>query len=669
MRTAFRPDIQGLRAIAVGSVLLFHIWPSTVTGGYVGVDVFFVISGYLIVGILAREYEESGRIDLVGFWSRRIRRLLPAATATLVLAGMAGVALLPATRWRDLSHEIAGSALYIQNVLLQFKANDYSAQFDEAGPLVHFWSLSIEEQFYIALPLLVICAARAWRGIDGGRLFQIILGLIVAVSLARSVTLIWTGSAGDYYDSLSRYWQLALGGLLVWVVPVVRLTRAAATGLALLGLAAILSAAALFDGDTAFPGYAALLPVLGSAALIVSGTASPDAIPTRVLSLRPMVWVGDLSYGIYLLHWPLIFFLGEFMDRQPDLIIGIALILASIALAWVLKTVIEDPFRHPRDGNRSKLGDLPFGGATIAMSIVLAGTIGVFLEQRSPRVQFVADAHPGAMWFEGAVPVGDARLVPDPVFAKDDYHWLHDRSCHLSQFEGELGSCELGDAAGDFVVVVAGDSHAVQWLPALEVIGQQRGWRIKTYTMASCPVMDVAMPPRRNPEQCAAWNEALIAELRATMPDLLIVARVGLNHAVGGADLAENAEIMARGTVRTWEKLRDSGIRFVAMRSTPTMRFNVPECVLEARQNEGSTGECARARDDVLIGIDPYERASEINPQVRVIDLTDWICSVERCEPVVGNVLVYRDQNHLTATYSKTLAIPLERALLEVLEN
>jgi len=344
----FRPEIQGLRAIAVCFVAVFHVWPHLVPGGYVGVDVFFVISGYLITGVLLREGERTGKIDLLAFYVRRARRLLPAAMLVLLLVGLLTPFWLPSALWRDGTNELAYSAFQLENWRLAAKAIDYLAATNAPSPVQHYWSLSVEEQFYVVWPGLIICAFWASRALrlSSRTLLRILFGAIVAGSLAASVWLTFTDPAPAYFVTYTRIWELGLGGLVALGVPA--LEEGARRFLGFAGVAAILAAAFLFSTKTPFPGYAALLPTVGTVLVIVSGQSTSQLSAFALLKMRPFQFLGDISYSLYLWHWPIVVFFTQKTGEAISFWGGLAVLAASVGLAAISKVYVEDRFRFPQ---------------------------------------------------------------------------------------------------------------------------------------------------------------------------------------------------------------------------------------------------------------------------------------------------------------------------------
>lgn len=356
--SGFRPDIQGLRAIAVGLVLLYHAGLTWLPGGYVGVDVFFVISGFLITGMLVRQSLQKGRIDLADFYARRIRRILPAATAVLIFIAIVTLVLLPRTRWESIGTEIVGSALYLVNWVFA-DGTDYLDAGSAASPLQHFWTLAVEEQFYIVWPALLI--GMLWLANRGAkrqsdpdaqsarirRFLQIVVGLVMVPSFIWSIYYTQTHPAPAYFVTTTRLWELAIGAAIaIFLVYLEKIPHRVGYILQGGGLVAILAAGIFFTDATAFPGYAALLPTLGAAGVIIGGMSGRATQGFAVvLNVRPMRWVGDLSYSLYLWHWPLIIFATYIFDGKLPVWIGLLVVVLAIIPSWLSYRYIEQPFR------------------------------------------------------------------------------------------------------------------------------------------------------------------------------------------------------------------------------------------------------------------------------------------------------------------------------------
>ena len=651
---AFRSDIQGLRAVAVLPVLVFHIWPQAMPGGYVGVDVFFVVSGFLITGLLLGELERENTIRIARFYARRVRRLLPAST--LVLVAVAGLTLtLPPSQWRGVAAEIVASALYFENWWLAAQAVDYLGAESAPSPLQHFWSLSIEEQFYFVWPLMMVgtgalCLRRGWRLRPA---LGAALGTVFVVSLALSVHETIHTPQAAYFVSHTRFWELALGGLLA-----VAGTRASIAGetakiLAVtLGLAAIAIAAIFYSGATAFPGYTALLPTLGTALVIMGGGAAARFAPHRLIESRPAVWIGDLSYSIYLWHWPLIVFYRTWTGYVPGLWDGLALAAVSILLAALSKRLVEDRFRD-RAGSPAIARSLAGGLASILLCLAAAGVVFAVIAAQRPG-ELTAATHPGAAALTDAVPVpAGIPAAPPLAFVLDDLAAAYGNGCHLDLDEDAPRPCRYGAADGRFHLMLIGDSHAASWLPALESLAEARRWRMTAHTKSACPMVlgKLAKDP-----SCPRWGENMLEEVAREKPDLVLLVMSADNMIAGAGTREARFPQLVAALRRTAAALHDKGTTVAVLRDTPRFPFDPPECL--ARDPD-----CQVLEIEAFPLPDPMSAAFCNDFGVPVIDMTHGFCADGVCPMVIGNVTVWRDYHHFTATYARTLAPALGREL------
>lgn len=667
---AYRPDIQGLRAVAVGLVMLFHIWPGLVPGGYVGVDVFFVISGFLITGLLVREIKRTGRLSISSFYARRIRRLLPAATFVLIAIGILSLFFLPKMRLQDTAAELAASALYVENVLLYLKAVDYLAQDAPPSPVQHYWSLSIEEQYYIVWPLLLAAGVALFRSSRYVQKVMIGIGVTVFVaSLTHSFLATRSSPAGAYFSTLARMWEFALGGLAAFLPewrpitisqgkPILRRVGMALTWF---GVAGIVTSALVYSRATPFPGLAAMLPTLATMGLIIGGSAL-FSYSSTLLGLRPLQYLGDISYSLYLWHWPLVVFYGLSVDRNLNAIDGSIIIALSIGLAHATKVFVEDPIRYRTAG--TLLAALRVGGAFTAICLSLAAAQYFYIWDRKREViadQSTDRSHPGALALIGNTSPGwelGFAFRPDLLHVRKDIPALYGDGCHVPSTSAVPFPCEYGDLNGKKVVALVGDSHAAQWLPALQRLAAERHWKIVTQTKSSCPLIDVAVGAAGTASTtCREWNSRVIEDLVALRPDLVVTSQV-YNYVATDAKSPQNSrDLLAEGLRRSWGRLTAKGTPVVAIRTTPHL-FDVPDCL---SKNGANPAKCGLSRDKAILALDPIVAAAVGAKDVVLADMNDAICTAERCEPIVGNVLVYRDAHHLTATYSTSLAPVLER--------
>ena len=670
-QSGFRPEIQGLRAVAVVLVLIFHLWPAVLSGGYVGVDVFFVISGFLITGLLLRQAETRGTISIIDFYAKRIKRLLPAAT--IVLLGIAiCISLLPIVRWADTANEIAASALYVENWWLAGKAVDYLAADNAPSPLQHFWSLSVEEQYYIIWPLIFAAATRLGFGLKWSprRFFGALIAVIGLSSLAYSVFLTPRDPGVAYFATTTRAWELALGGALATFSAWEKLPDLIRRGLGLLGLLMVLAAATFYSESTPFPGYQALLPTLGAAFLIISGGAVGTGSVYPLLRSRPFQYVGDLSYSLYLWHWPVVIFYREISGRDLGLVDGVVVAAVSLALAHQTKVVIEDRFRAPACFSGGKWMPFAFAAGCI-VSVLLCW--GIITYQVSRHAEVASDqsaeaalAYPGAMALSDglAVPPVDS-YIPSLLRAVDDKGDPYKDGCIAGLLDTEVRECKYGAAEGDLSIVLVGDSHAVHWVPTIQVIADNAGAKFTAITKSACAVAELPgeKPSLEQYRTCLEWSQDVITSLLASDADVVIFAHSRNSLSKIRPDRDESAAVIARGIANVWEQLEKQGKVVFAIADTPSFPSEIPGCLASS----GATIEqCARDRRRALPQVDPLVEATKLHPSTRLVDMTDSICGPERCDPVVGNIIAWRDAHHMTATFARTLAPALSRQLSPV---
>ncbi|MFD3684297.1 acyltransferase family protein [Nocardiopsis sp. NPDC058631] len=654
----FRPEVQGLRAVAVLLVLVYHLNPALLPGGYVGVDVFFVISGFLITSLLYREATAHGHVSIGGFYVRRVRRLLPAATVVLLGTGIVSFFVLPVTRLTDTAWQLAASAFYVENLYLARQAVDYLAADTPPSPVQHFWSLSVEEQFYLVWPLLFAVWAltrRRWR--TTARALALVLGALLVLSFACSVVLTSQEAASAYFLPTTRAWELAVGGLLAVGLAHGRLPERVRLPLGWLGLAAIVASALAYDDATPFPGWAAALPVLGSAAVIAAEQGSGRLSASALLGTALARWVGDVSYSLYLWHWPLIVFALVLTGRDSLGPLDIAVVAGvSVLLAWATKVWVEDPVR---DRGLVQNGRSALAVATAGMvSVAAVGGAAYMQVDRSGSVTFDPTVHTGpAAIGQSAAPEG-RWTYPSPVNAEDDLPLLYDDDCQASKEDTDPGGaqCVYGPEDAGTTVAIVGDSHSAQWFPALHAMAEERDWRLFLYTKSSCAFTDTmtADAEGRDYEECQAWNRGVAEEFAELSPDLVFTSS-STTSKPAGADSAEKGKAaIAEGMGRLWEDVAEVSGPIVAIRDTPRHQRDVVECV---SANTDDPGRCEVTEGEAFSTSDPQEEAvRSLGDEAHLIDLSDRFCVDGACPAVIGNVMVYRDAGHITQTYIRLLA-------------
>ncbi|GAA3760316.1 peptidoglycan/LPS O-acetylase OafA/YrhL [Spinactinospora alkalitolerans] len=656
--SGYRPEIQGLRAVAVLLVAAYHIWLGRVSGG---VDVFLLLTGFLITGSLVRAVERRGRVGFTAFWARLLGRLTPPAALVLLGTLVATALWLPQSRWRDVIAETVATALYHENWYLAANAVDYLARDSDLSPLQHFWSLSIQWQFYLLWPVLIALAALVARRRGWGLRPVVLaaLGAVAGVSFAYSVRITGTDQAWAYFDTGARLWEPALGGALAIVLPHLRLPRAPRVAMGWLGLAALVSCGILLQVSTMFPGWIALWPTGAAVLVVVAGTTGSRFGADRLLTWRPLHYIGDISYALYLWHWPvLVVYLGV-ADRQVASPLGGCCVLAvSLALAAATKWLVEGGVQRFVRTRSAPLWSVAVAVVCLLPVFTAAGGWSVHLDrQELHRRELASDPgnYPGAavLAADFAGPVPDVPVLPAPADADGDQGENKEPGgCH-DMFEATTADpCVDGPADAERTVALIGHSHIAHWYPAMREAAERNGWRLITMTKDACHFTTGPWHRGRDDyPECEAWNADVMAGLAEDPPDVVVT------HATRSS--IGNGEQVLEGYEERWAELAALGSRVVALRDTPRMGFDAPECVA---RNGADSPECETEFTLSLAQEPPYERLSAAS-EATFIDLDDYVCPDGRCRSVIGNVLVYYDESHMTGTFSRTLAPALETEL------
>ncbi|MEW1980671.1 acyltransferase family protein [Citricoccus sp. NPDC079358] len=712
--TRFRSDIQGLRALAVLLVLVYHAGLPFAPGGFVGVDIFFVISGFLITSGLLARIREHGRLDLVVFYSRRVRRILPAALVALIGTVLLTLTILPRSRWDEIATEATGSVLFVVNWVLGQGSTDYLRQDEAASPLQHYWSIAVEEQFYLLWPLVLILVlvvarwhhARQERPDAGGSRHraesslavvqrQWIVGAAVILfmgSLVHSLHLTAVNPGMAYFATTTRIHELGVGVLLALFAPrLAHLPRRWALGLGWAGLAAMIGAGLFFSGATSFPGAAALVPTLGAAAVIVSGLNARERSGVgSLLSLLPMTVVGDLSYSLYLWHWPLIVmatFLFEGLPWYVGLVTaGLAFLPAWASYRWVEKpfqrwTVVRPPWKAIQFGLAASLAVI-VGTASLdlATSRTVEGPDGWQPPTYAEALDEAASEQPGqpappeggAEGTEGAQGIeagpallGGELLQADPAAALGhtpveallpgadavdlDLPEAYAQDCVQRDRESDPLACTYGPDDAEFRVALTGDSHAAHWQAAVNRLAAENGWQVSTYLKSSCPLTGGQVLLDGDVfSECAQWNAGVMEELGAEDYDLVLTSSFLY-------EAPEDETSVPEGQAAAWNALEESGIPVGVIIDPPIPGYNIPECI--ETHPDTYVEECGFAEADAdPSGSDQQRAALERAASAVPVNLVEGICPDGTCPAVIGTVVVWRDQNHLTSTYAESMA-------------
>jgi peptidoglycan/LPS O-acetylase OafA/YrhL len=671
-RDRFRGDIEGLRAVAVTSVVAFHAGVGFLSGGFVGVDVFFVLSGFLITGLLVDELARTGRISLTHFYARRVRRLLPLAALVLASTAAATQVLVPAIDRAGVAVDLAAAALGVANWRFALEATQYMADTDKS-PVLHFWSLGVEEQFYVVWPLLLVAligmsgvARRSWS--VAFRRMVWVLGGVFVVSLLLSVQQTSSGAAGAYYGLHTRAWELAAGGGLALLRPVLgELTRRAATGAAWLGAALVVGSMLLMDEATPFPGIAAAVPVLGTVLLLVGGVKAGDRGVSALLSHPWPRFVGRVSYAWYLWHWPcLTLAAARWPEDAADgsattaaharPAVVVAALVVSFLLAVASHYLVEQPMRAAPFLAASRRRSAQWGGVFVATSLVAACGLAVSTK--------LAGEQPVAAVVDASTDVKGPR-TPSEARASRPKDSTPCYTGYATTDVPEPQDCRIGPAdGGTRTIALLGDSHAQQWLPALARAAKEKGWTVYHFAKPSCTMTDVPIfhvQAKGRYTACEQWRANVmdrVAQIDGL--DAIVIGRwkdykdIALQADGSRATPETISDLWAAGSSRTYPRLAEAAPRVVVMADTPRPPHDVPSCLSRTDEPAGCAFDrtATTHQDGALLAA---ERAAA--PKAfRTIDLTPVICPQQSC-PVVSpaGLIMYRDSNHLTDGYSESL--------------
>ena len=670
---SFRADIQALRAVAVVAVVLYHLWPERVPGGFVGVDIFFVISGFLITQHLVGEIRRTGSISLTQFWARRIRRLLPAAFLVLVVSLLFLFLLMPNVIWQESLKEIGASAAYVENWLLGIHAVDYLAADNSASLVQHYWSLSVEEQFYIVWPLLLLVALKA------GRLFKrttplptvrCALAFVALASFAVSITLTNSKPPLAFFATQTRAWEFAVGGLIALAPSLVLGTREATlrAGASWAGLAVILYSCLFITGNKPFPGSIALIPVIGAGLVVASGMSSVRWSSSRVAALKPVQWLGDYSYSIYLWHWPLIIVAPWLLHGPTNWASKLVILVGSLVLAYLTKRFVEDPVRTGKRWNVRRWPNYAFAAA--GMAVILGVSFGSYLEINK-RIDALAVGALAKVVNE--VPCYGAEAIVasnecaspfappaglDAAFAAADIY-AGSEACQQEVDVATLHLCTFGEPKNPTrTIAVVGNSHAAHLIPALELYGKKLGWKIILAAKTDCMgLITTPVGTQKASDTCLTWSAELHRSLLA-MPKLDAV--IFASHAASETYLAglratpRDLATAQDRVLATWTTFVTHGIPVIVIEDVPGMRPNAdPECIAKTSV---SYDPCAVDRPTVVVSNLMSTLAARNQKLVTYLPVSQYFCDAKTCHGIIGGVVVYSDSHHLTATYSRSLA-------------
>ncbi len=650
----FRPEIEGLRAVAALLVAIYHIWLGKVSGG---VDVFFVVSGFLITTSLLSKVRKNGTVHFFDFIFGLLKRLMPSAFFVLLTVVILSFFFMPEVRWVQTIKEVFASALYYENWQLALSSADYLDASNEKSPVQHFWAMSIQGQFYV-IWFVVITAAlwiSKWLKRDIRLPLFVMLVMIFILSLGYSVYLTAVNQPWAYFDTRTRAFEFALGGLLCLTLTKLKLNSLVAGVLGWFGLFMLLFCGLLLNVSSMFPGYIALWPTLAAVFILVSGENSSKFGVERFLGLPFMVKLGSISYGFYLWHWVILTFYYIWQDsKDVPLIDGLLIILISAVLSWLLTYIIEKPVRT-----------LPFNNASWKLAGVLLLIMApVLLFNSAWKYYAVSQAegadkligsrdYPGAQVYDLSH-VEEKDYLPRDASIKSDKAAPYADGCQVAGDDPEVKICTYGsDNNYDYTVALVGGSHSTHWHPALAQIAAEENIRLLNITKSGCRLST----DRKGLPSCDTWNENVIEKIAAEQPDLVFTT----------AEISYfNVTDVPQGYIEQFEALADEGIEVFGVRDTPYFKIDVPTCIQKYGRN---SIKCTVEKDRVVPEKTDWSKLADPPANVHYFDYTDKICPEERCRPVIGNVVGYFDKGHMTKSFNETLAPYIKKDLMPLLEE
>jgi len=608
-------QIQGLRALAALLVTLFHAkW---VNGGFIGVDIFYVISGFLITGLLLREIERTGTINFKEFYARRFKRLLPTSFFVLLVTAVASWLLIPATMRSSLGRDIIAASLYVSNYLFAWWQADYQNLDATPSPVIHYWSLAVEEQFYLIWPLLILFFFIAATKFNRKILLTFLVAAVTALSFIFSIYQTETSPIWAFYSLPTRAWELGLGALLV-LLPPIKTKKL----VGLLGFIFIIVSAFIFGETTAFPGVNAVLPVLGTVMLISTINSWPPFL-NDVANSRMFQWLGEISYPLYLWHWPLLVLPSTYFARPLAIYERILAIIATIILADLTHRFIEEPFRK----HKTEPTLVFKRSGVITLVSVLIGSAIIFSSSDKIDVSGI----------NGAVSLAQIKARP----------LVYDDGCHANYAQTKSDKCEYADTKSDKTMVLYGDSHAAQWFPALVEIASRSGYRLISLTKSACPSVDTVRLDQGGfkMSRCKQWRINTIKRIQEINPDVLIMS--SFQYFAQPPRFTDREQWWNDGQRKLLTEVKNISPHLIYITDTPHPLRDIPACLANYSISKCNTTQ--RSEDLSISGFN-------------VINPNSWLCS-RVCPAVKDGVVAYRDASHISVDIAIALIPRLTQAL------
>jgi peptidoglycan/LPS O-acetylase OafA/YrhL len=668
---AFRPDIEGLRAIAVLLVLGDHAGIAVLSGGYIGVDVFFVLSGFLITGLLVKEIEQTGSVSLLGFYARRARRLFPAGMLVLVVTVISSYQFLGASRADRVAEDARWAALFASNVRFIRTGTDYLGSQLPPSPLQHYWSLAVEEQFYLVWPALILLLSAPLKRIPVRIKLGGVLLVIIVASFLWSMHQTRVDGTTAYFSPFTRAFELGAGALLAVCLPWVdRVPRRMAPVATWIGLAGILITAHAFTGDTHFPGYVVALPVMATVLVVLGGTRQPGTTVERILALPPIQAIGKLSYSLYLWHWPVLIIGAGWAGRDLSVVENLILCVLALGLSALTFVLVENPVRNATVLKRSRpLTSVAIGACLIMLAFGVAEWKHEASRPNEDRIA-VAAALPSNYATAEDVATAVAEGVSVQRWPEQPARIANpakSKRCNVTRKDTTSAVCVHGDPNGAHTLVVYGDSHGDMWMPALDLIGKQAGWQIIQLTKPACQAPDFPRYSdvlKREYSECSKFRSFALHQIASLQPDLvLITSEFKLTElSVDGKPTTEGLEdAWSKGLASVIDQIAPNAGKIIVIGDMAYPEQPGIDCLTA---HEDNVPACNTSREKALYA-DHNGRERQVAEQhgAAYLDVIPWFCTDTVCPAVVAGLTTHRDAYHVSENYAVWLAGVLGEAI------
>ncbi|HEY9279825.1 MAG TPA: acyltransferase family protein [Eoetvoesiella sp.] len=658
----YRPEIQGVRAVGAFLIAVCHIWFVKVSGG---VDVFFVVSGFLMSGVLLRQYNQTDSINVFGFWARIIRRITPSAYLIILLTLFGAMVWLPRPLWHGFIVEAVYTALHAENLHLMAASVDYLARDVPPSPVQQFWALSIQMQFYIVWPFVFLLAGWIAKKTASGIIpFAVALAAITLASLAFSILNTPSNPGAAYFNPATRIWEFAAGGLCAVLLPYISTTQLTRAICGWAGLLLILACAALLPRSVQFPGYVALVPVVGAVLILFAGTSGSRFGVDRFLSSRPLVALGSLSFTFYLWHWPvLVFFLEATGKTQAGFVDGLIIIAIALCGAYLTLRLIERPIGRSSFA-RAKTWQTYALGAVLGIPIVATASLWRDYVKDVDKETIAATRLPMAQQpvaekllalQKTATQIPNSQLISSKTNVPIAYH----DGCQQRPMLAAVLACEYGQkTAPAKTIALVGSSHMTQWLPTFQLIARKHDLKLVLIAKSGCTFGAV----EGTNESCRAWNANVIKKLAELHPDAVVVTSTRpVSAELRSPSGNYLVEYVPPEFIKQWKNVEALGISLLGLRDNPWFNTDIPTCVA---RHESTPLTCSLPRKSALLLDSPAIAVKSNFKDLELLDLTSYLCTDSICPVVAQNMLMYRDQHHISVPYAQSLAAPLEEQML-----